>query len=308
MLGASTRRTGRVERKTMPSVLEILRKHRVQTAGEEHHHVRHGWIGADCPLCSPSTSSFRLGFHESGTRANCWNCGAKNPADMLARVCRIPYREAAVLLGGLPRSLRRFEAERVSGRLAIPKGVAGMLPAHKKYLRKRGFDPAVIARLWGVQGIGIAARLSWRIWIPIRDRGGRLVSWTTRAIGTDAKRYIMAAPEEEDIPNGELLYGADLARQAIIINEGPLDAWAIGPGAVATCGLAYTAKQILRMGDFPIRAVCFDSTPDAQKRANELCRSLSQFPGTTSNIELESGDDPADADADEIEEIRKEFL
>jgi DNA primase len=198
-------------------------------------------------------------------------------------------------------------AERLAGKLKIPPGVGLLAKAHRKYLQGRGFDPDRIARLWGVQGIGIAARYSWSLFIPIQYRG-ETVSWTTRSIGDKGKRYSNAPVAEEAIPAKELLYGNDLARQCIIIVEGPADAWAIGPGAVATMGLNYTPAQLNKMIKYPVRVVCFDSETQAQWRANRLADELARYSGETHRVKLETGKDAAEADSDEIAELRKRFL
>ena len=56
------------------------------------------------------------------------------------------------------------------------------------------------------------------------------------------------------------------------------------------------------------RVVCYDNSPDAQRRANELCEVLSVFPGETINVQLDTGDDPASADRAEIELLRRTYL
>src|SRR5690606_24557431 len=194
------------------------------------------------------------------------------------------------------------------GILKIPDRVSDLLPQHEQYLNRRGFDPDVIRRLWGVKGIGLAQKLQWRLFIPIHDIRGRVVSWTTRSIGNHSLRYISASDDEEEIPHKTILYGAQHAQHVIFINEGPLDAWAIGPGAIATCGTGYSTEQMARMTKYPVRVVCFDSQPDAQRRADQLCRELSMYPGHTENVLLESGEDPASAHPDEIKELREKFL
>jgi DNA primase len=121
-------------------------------------------------------------------------------------------------------------------------------------------------------------------------------------------KYVSAKPDQEIVPHKEVLYGAELARHAIVICEGPIDAWAIGPGAVCSFGLTYTEHQLKVMGSFPIRAVCFDNEPMAYRQAKKLQHQLSVFPGETSVIRLESGKDPAECDPIEIEAIRRRFL
>ena len=141
-----------------------------------------------------------------------------------------------------------------------------MSRAHKRYLRERGFNPKEIHQLWLIGGIGLAAKLAWRLFIPfIFD--GKPVSWTTRAIGVSKRqKYISASPEQETVPHSELLYGEDYCRHSVVVCEGPLDAWAIGPGAVAVCGLVVTDAQVDRIAAYPVRAVCFDAEPAARLR------------------------------------------
>jgi DNA primase len=176
------------------------------------------------------------------------------------------------------------------------------------YLTQRGLNADNMKTLWGVQGIGHAPRLRWRLFIPIHHHG-EIVSWTTRAINPrERQRYISAGASEEAIPHKTLLYGADYARHAIIIHEGPIDVWATGPGAVATCGTAYTEAQLKTMSHYPIRVVCFDADADAQARARVLANALSVYPGSTHNVRLETGKDTAEADWGEVQELRETFL
>jgi DNA primase len=138
--------------------------------------------------------------------------------------------------------------------------------------------------------------------------GGETVSWTTRAVGTDPRRYISAAPEQEKVNHKTLLYGEELAGHAIVVVEGPIDAWAIGPGAVAIMGLHTTPEQIHRIGSHPLRAICCDNEMAALHRAERMACVLQQFPGETYIVQLETGKDPAEAEQGEIDEIRQRFL
>ena len=189
-----------------------------------------------------------------------------------------------------------------------------LLKAHRNYLKRRAFDPNELQRLWGISGIkwGMGVKmglaLSWRILIPIYYRS-EVVSWTTRAISKEAKlRYISADPEEESIPHKQLLFGEQYARHSVIVHEGPFDVFTTGPGAVGTLGTSFTSAQIRRIAKYPRRAICFDSSPSAQRRADELCDLLDVFPGDTYKVELETGSDPNECDPDEIEELRRKFL
>lgn len=285
----------------MMTIKDILDEYGVPNVGAEHRHGRPGWVSVDCPQCGTGTGKFHLGISLSTGASSCWRCGRQNTARMLA-----------MLTGSAPAAMReRIDAAqleptvvRKTGRLLPPAAISPLGSVHRAYLTQRGFVADDVARLWGVQGIGNASRLGWRLYIPIHLHG-EVVSWTTRSIKPKAEqRWISASAEQEAVHHKNILYGADYARHAIIIHEGPTDVWATGPGAVATCGTGFTEAQLLAMARYPIRVVCFDNGAAAQRRARELADMLSPFPGTTRNVQLETGDDPAEAERAELDELR----
>lgn len=285
---------------------EILSEYNVETAPDGHHHSRPGWVQFDCPRCGKDSHKFHMGYSINNGFCNCWNCGYANTVDVLVELTGLTYREVRDLLSDL--QVDHLPHARPAGRLEIPKGVKPLskLKAHRRYLAKRGHLWKQLDRIWGVQGIGFEKEYAWRLFIPIHYHN-EIVSWTTRTISNDPNvtRYLSASAKQESMNHKELLYGEDYARHAIVICEGPFDAWRIGPGAVATLGVGYSESQISRMLKFPIRAICFDST--AQKRARKLRDELSAFKGETFIIELDSKD--ADVAAEnEIQKIRKEIL
>ena len=93
----------------------------------------------------------------------------------------------------------------------------------------------------------------------------------------------------------------------MVVVEGPFDAMRIGPGAVAVMGTGWSRAQLLAISKFPVRAVVFDSEPEAQERARRLCHDLSVFEGKTSRIQLDAAD-PGSASKAEITRLRKYFL
>lgn len=289
----------------MAEIQHILEDLNVPHVGSDHKHGRPGWVQIDCPHCGPGSGKFHLGISLTTGAAACWRCGKQNTASVLATVSGRGFRSIRQALDGA--TLARVQA-RPRGRLQLPKGIGPMGEAHRAYLRGRGFCPDTVARLWDVQGIGQTGRHRWRLFIPVIHQG-RTVSWTTRSIQPQARaRYMSASNPEEAIPHKELLYGADHARHAITIHEGPLDVWAVGPGAVATCGTGFTDHQLLAMSRYPVRVVCFDAGVAAQRRARELADMLSVYPGETHNVQLETGEDPAEAEQAEIQELREAFL
>lgn len=293
----------------MSSVVEILQDLGIDYREEGgHHHTRSGWVQVDCPLCSRDWKNFRLGINLYGVYASCWSCGYVNLVRALAELSGQPSGKIRPLIETIQKSAGADLDDKwlVRGVLKRPGGVKPLGPQHVRYLESRGFtDVEGLASLWQVQGIGMSYRLSWRLYIPVFYQG-KEVSWTTRTIRAQERpRYISASPEEEELPHRDLLFGEDFVRHAVIVCEGPLDAMRIGPGAVATFGVAYSQRQVARMARFPLRYVCMDAEPLAQKKARELCRDLAVFPGRTTNIRLDSGKDPGECSLRELKELRR---
>lgn len=285
---------------------EVLISLKIPFADSSHHHVRSGWIGIDCPRCSPGWQKFRLGINRANGKSSCWTCGVSNAPKMMALSSGKSFSSVLSLWQQIRFNYRTHKKEAIDRHLELPKGIEEMQEAHRAYLRDRKFDPDAIANLWGVKGIGIAVRLAWRLFIPIHDAEGIMVAWTTRSLNPSADlRYITSKEEQSEVDVKSLLYGEHLAQDSVIVNEGPIDAWAWGYGGVSTLGVAYTEIQVARLARYPLRCVCFDSTADAQRRAEQLCQQLAAFPGETHNVLLESGKDSASADFEEITEIKQ---
>lgn len=288
---------------SVPDLLSQLRiDHRLPGT---HRHVSTNFIGVDCPWCSPAAQSWKLGIHRSGRFATCWLCGSKPVVEALVRLSGRPWQEVRGLLG----DLRPADGPRITprGRLALPPGLGPLAPQHAAYLRTRRFCPETLERLWGLQGIGIAGSLSWRIFIPVVAEG-QTVSWTTRAIGEqNPRRYISARPDQEAVPIKDVVLGADYVRHAVVICEGPFDAFRIGPGAVCTFGVNVSRAQRAWLSRIPLRVVCLDSSEDAQRRAASLCRELALFPGNTENVVLDAAD-PGEAPESEVRQLRRLYL
>lgn len=276
-----------------------------RSAGESPH-VTQGWIGVRCVWCDNGKGNYGLGIRTDTGACRCWSCGNHSLAEALVLASGQPWPTVLALLKGMaPERLK--EPLRKQGKLALPQGIGPLLPCHRGYLKGRGFDPDELTATWGVQGIGLSSRLSWRVFIPIALPDGTTASWTTRGLTNDPPRYVNAKPEEEAFPAKELLYGECLAFGAVVVVEGPTDAWRIGPGAVATLGVVYSSAQVRRIAAFPSRTVCFDAEPNAQARARRLCSLLSVFPGKTRLVELDAAD-PGSASKREIQLLRRTFL
>ncbi len=291
----------------MMSLRKFIENEGVPIAPSGHHHSRPGWIQIDCPFCGRGSNKYHFGIPERGWTGNCYRCGPRGTVEALSVLLNRPPKQ----IFKETRDLDQLKAVSFKpipgGKLILPKGIGPLSNAHRSYIKSRNLDPDVLESLWGVRGIGLASRLSWRLFIPITFRG-ETVSWTTRSIAENAElRYISASPKEEKICHKSILFGMDLATTVIAINEGPLAAVAIGPGGVATCGTGYTKEQLELMSRYPVRVVCFDAEPIAQRRAKKLCAELESLPGETYNVTF-SAKAADDAPKEEIREFRKKFL
>lgn len=272
----------------------------IRRAGS-HHHARPGWIQLDCPFCGPKSGRYHLGFNLQRGYFSCWRCGGLKTGPVCAAL-GIPFPKIEQALKDL--AIPAKESPPPNRRLQEPPGRGPLLPAHQAYLRSRGLDPEQVTLTWHLEGTGIAPRLSWRIYIPIY-LNGRRVSWTTRAIGNGVPlRYISASATEEEVPHKDLIYGWDFCQSSIVIVEGPVDAWKIGPGAGATFGITVSTAQIRWLAKIPYRTICFDNEPQAQKRAEALCHALAPFHGMTQNVQLDAPD-PGEASPKEIRLLRR---
>lgn len=285
------------------NIKEILNDHNIDFIEDGHHHCSKGFIQLDCPFCSPDWKSYRLGYNLSKGYFTCWSCGGLYFVKVLSTLLKIPYKKSKEIYNSLDVRYERVNEEK--GKLVLPFGLKEIKKCHKKYLLERDLDPLEILSKWDIKGFDITGgEYKWRIWIPIKYMG-ETISWTTRSILEDARiRYITARPDQEVYSAKGFLFGEDFTSNGIIISEGPFDVFKIGCGCVATLGLGYTQKQINRMIKYPIRVVCFDSDDKAQERAEKLCNTLEVFPGTTTNVVLDSKD-CGSASKKEIKLLRK---
>ena len=284
------------------SMQEILDEYRIpyHTSGPK---CRQGWLNLRCVYCERSPY---LGYNLQYGYWNCWNCGPHNAADVVCILTGLSRHKAWEICKDFLSNRLVTKHDRHFGQYVQPDGVAKMGPLHREYLRGRGLDPVKMERLWQVQGIGQVGRLAWRLFIPIYQYG-RLVAWTTRTIGDKEPRYISSSDSQSIQPIPTLLYGADLCAQSVVVVEGPVDVWRIGPGCVALLGLQVTPAKLQALSSFPVRTICFDNEGPAQARARALCRTLSSFPGETRNVVL-SGKDAASSPEEEIVELRSKYL
>lgn len=271
----------------------------------EHHHARRGWVQMDCPYCGQNTGRYHLGLNKSGNYFNCYKCGKLNTVEVLASLLGVSVNRSAQILCSTVRQKADYKPSyaQIRGKLTLPVNLQPLGAKHREYLKKRGFRANDLVTTWQIQAL-VGPPMSHRIFIPIFAKNGEMVSWTSRSIDPDAElRYISAKSNQEIYNHKTLLYGEHLCEDTIVVCEGPVSAWAIGPGAVATCGLGFTRPQLIKMAKYPRRYICFDAEPAAQRRARRLCNSLAPFPGFTKNILLDRKD-PAELSSADRKKLR----
>jgi len=104
-----------------------------------------------------------------------------------------------------------------------------------------------------------------------------------------------------------LLYGHHLVPgDTIVVVEGPLDAWAIGPGAVAVLGAGWDSQQLIEIMDqFSRVSVLFDEDSAGRKHRFSLCHELAAL-GKDVDMIHGMDSDPASLTKDELTTLRSE--
>lgn len=290
----------------MLTIQELLEQNGISTAEPGNKHFREGWLNIECPFCEKGSGNSHLGINTTFNYSNCYRCGPKSLWKVFSEILpeRIK-RDLRGLIGELRNEAYFERSGQERGILRLPDGLEKLSGPHKRYLKRRGLNYREVEKLWHIQGIAEnGLHLSWRIFIPV-ESNGKVISWTTRALGKDVEPRYRACPvAHEAQPVKSVLFGEDYAGSSIIIHEGAFDVFTVGPGAVATMGTGYSRMQLLRMSAYPRRFVCFDNEPQAQLRARKLCRELESFPGQTENIEVDAKD-MNEASEKEIRLIRK---
>lgn len=278
-----------------------------------HEHCRSGWCQTDCPECG-LVGHYRLGFDTARPgRVSCWACGPKRLGDVLMSLSGQGWGEVGPLVRAVQASYsaqNKWDTTWAGGKYDPPE-TCDLKPVHKEYLKGRKFDWKQLQRYWGVRAVNPYQDkkdhkpYAWNLFVPITYRF-EAVSFTTRTVRPDSKlRYLSARKDMEKIDHKSLLYGEDLVPgNTVVVHEGPFDVWRTGPGAVCTFGTAFAPAQVEKLSRYPVRVVCYDSTPEGQAAARKLCDRLEAFPGDTYNYVLEAKD-AGEAGDDEIRQLRQ---
>jgi len=245
----------------MPDVIAAL-----EAAGIDHRETSRGWVETPCPLCGSKDNG---GINLESGQWNCWSCGANS----IRKVLRLLTGSDETYSTYWTRNsfTRRKTKERIERKDGVKMPGGPLQEYHVAYLRKRGFDPNEIVRLYHVRGTDHLTEYKFRLMIPILVKG-RVVSFQGRDITERSEiRYKTCPKTEEAIPIKSTLYGEWLVPgDTVVVCEGVMDAWKLGPGAVALYGLAYTPAQVKLLGKYRKVVLVFDDEEKARQVSGEL--------------------------------------
>lgn len=246
-----------------------------------------GCLTIHCPCCpedDPDPSRHGNLNPETG-KYSCWRCKGSHPSVVLARAGSISVQAAADLIrknstGEI--SVGQVEQTLFAESIKLP-GSPRPSELHSKYLESRGFDVDELCFYHGIQFTGMMEKwegVDWgyRVIIPVFDMKNKLVSFQGRGIFPNQDPRYLFPPKEKQVRDCKtLLYGAELckAKNSLLVVEGVMDAWKLGPGAVCTFGSSVTKEQILEMSKWKKVFLAFDNEPAAKEHARDVAKELS---------------------------------
>lgn len=254
-------------------------------------HMSRNGLSVKCPFCDDP--SYHGSFHRLSLYYKCWRCKGGTGIEALRLLSQRPVSviyDAIKNSGGSSTaavSTKRTFADEIK----IPGG--DLMPYHRKYLERRGFDPDFLVRKYGIRGTSPFSDFEGlnfrnRIIIPVYDLSGRLISFQGRDItGNSPMRYKFCPLEKSLMNFKETVYAGNLALgRKVVVVEGVFDAWKLGPGAVATYGTSMTDAQVLTLTNWNEVVFLFDPEPEAQRKANEYAQRLA-FLGVNAYVAYE---------------------
>jgi len=258
---------------------------------------------AKCPGHVDAKPSWSI--HRTTTKHHCFACGFGGTAaslvihalDMssLAWTKRDAWewmRDQGLLTGGgeLGLDVELFLRVERPTHFALPAGVrldvplGGWPTSAARYIAARRI-PGHQLRRWGV-GFAVDGRLGGRVVFPVRDRAGRLLSYTARTFIGAGVRYL--TPDEREHPDHAALYGEEqwpepgAYRERVVVVEGAIKALAVeratGLYVAGVLGAtqANNPSVIAKLATFREVTILLDADEAGEKAADALHGSLAR--------------------------------
>ena len=268
-----------------------------------------GWVNIRCPFCSDSSN--HGGLNISKGYYNCWKCGPKKLEVILKNILGINYYKAAEIVkeySGRNQILNILNKKEKKEVLKVDLQGEKLNNIHKKYLKKRKYNPAFLEKKYNLLGTGFVGEWKYRIIIPIYFNN-RLVSFQGRDYTGKAKlRYKTLKDDLSIISPKRIFYNLDNCRGGrIAVMEGAPDVWRFGDNFIATLGTGMTDYQIKILSKYDTVFFIFDPDEEAQERAEKYASSVSAFGIFTEIIDLGGEKDPGERSEEELKYIKKEL-
>lgn len=239
-------------------------------------------LSVKCPFCDdPSNHG---SFHKYSLHYRCWRCKGGKGIDALkalsgassAVITRV-MRECGGVTAPVESTVKYADTLTLPGR--------ALMPHHRAYLLKRGLDPDYLVEKYGILGTSPFDKFEGlnygnRIIIPIYDLEGNLVSFQGRDVTEveGVERYKVCPVKKALMHYKDTVYAGHLATgRRVVVVEGVVDAWKLGPGAVATFGTGCKKSQILALTNWPEVVFFFDPEVDAQNKARAYAEELAML-------------------------------
>lgn len=299
-----------------------------------------GSVTTLCPFCG-NDDWCRLGiFENNNATVHCWRCGNHSMLKAIQVLLNVNYHKAKSIRKDYTVKGNSF-ADRTSseykdniGKIKIPGGK--LTKYHRRYLKRRGFDPDFLVEKYKITGTGPNTyynntnvtvdirtgkpfkpqNFSNSIIIPVFDQSGRVLSFQGRSIETNpVERYRGLRDAWSIFHYKRSLYNIqNIKSGTVFVLEGALDVWNFGPEAVATYGTTLKASQLNMLKQFNEIIFLFDDEEEAQEHADDYCRTLAMCGKDARSIACDFGlgakgnpRDIGDLSKKEIKQLRKQL-
>lgn len=268
----------------------------------------------NCPFCHSSSGKSAhqyTGGFLFGKTITCFRCGKhslKETVIALSNCSEFEYKEIFNRYysnNGLQVRVSDEDFKRPTK--LVLNNLKEMDELYADYLKQRGFSPFAVTKKFDLKFTDHVGELASRIIIPIFYQN-KLVSFTSRAILSNAKvRYLSCPDRKEVVPHKSILYNIDNCKgKSVAVVEGPFDLIkAGGNDFVATFGTSWKPAQADLLKNYEHVFILFDAgEEEAAKHAKELAKALSLFT-KVDIIDTETPYDIGDFSKDEVMELRK---
>lgn len=272
--------------------------------------VPSGGVGSRCPFCGDRSN--HLIFFQGTFGVKCWRCGKKSLNSVISKLLKIGKNEANDIINTFKIG-KKHDFSQIphseKNKLIFPSGIGELSDAQKAYLLNRKFDPEYLSKTFGILGCNhLDPDFAHRIFIPVKDRNGRIVSYQGRDItGNDKFRYRAADPGKEILPIKTQLYGQELARNKwVVVVEGVTGVWRLGAGSVATFGTQFTSEQALTLvREWDRVFILFDPDLPGKIASEKLYAMIRYYKEEVEILTLEGSEDPGSMPEDEAREFMR---